>query len=63
MRYVIVFVIFVDVLGRGTTLISSPGQIRKEYELHIQKLEEEEKKRLEAERKASEELIRTIQVG
>lgn len=54
--------IFVDVLGRGSTRISSPGQIRREFELHIRKLEEETQKKLEVERRATEDLIRTIQV-
>jgi hypothetical protein len=58
----IAFVIFVDVLGRGSIRISSPGQIRREYELHINKLREEAQKKLDVERQASEDLIRTIQV-
>jgi hypothetical protein len=55
-------VIFLDVLGPGSTHISSPGQIRREYELQIRKLEEEAQKKLEAELRLSEDLIRKIQV-
>jgi hypothetical protein len=53
---------FVDV-GRVSPLISSPGDIRREYELHLHKFEEEARKKLEMERRASEDLIRKIQVS
>jgi hypothetical protein len=56
------FLIFVDVVGRVSTQISLPGDIRREYELHMQKLEEESRKKLEAERRASEDLICKIVV-
>jgi hypothetical protein len=62
-RSIIAFLIFVDVVGRVSTKISLPGDIRREYELHIHKLEEESRKKLEAERRASEDLICKIMVG
>jgi hypothetical protein len=39
-----------------------PGDIRREYELHIHKLEEESRKKREEERRASEDLICKIMV-
>ncbi|PSN44592.1 hypothetical protein C0J52_17815 [Blattella germanica] len=48
-------------IGRVSTHISSTGEIRKEYELHVKKLEEENRKKFESERTASETLIRKIQ--
>jgi hypothetical protein len=62
-RSITAFLIFVDVVGRLSTQISQPGDIRREYELHIHKLEEESRKKLEAERRASEDLICKIMVG
>lgn len=58
----IAFRIFTDI-GRVSPRISYPGEIRREYELHVLKLEEEARKKREEERRASEELIRKIQVG
>jgi hypothetical protein len=59
---IVILLIFVDI-GRVSPKISSPGDIRREYELHIRKLEEEARKKREEECRASEEFIRKIQVG
>jgi hypothetical protein len=56
-------VAFLIDIGRVSQKISCQGEIRREYELHILKLEEEARKKREVECRASEELIRKIQVG
>jgi hypothetical protein len=61
-RNIVAFLIFIDI-GRVSPKISCPGEIRREYELHVFKLEEEAQKKREEERHASEVLIRKIQVG
>ena len=59
---IVAFHIFTGIV-RVSPKISCPGEIRREYELHVLKLEEEARKKREEERRASEELIRKIQVG
>ncbi|CAG2062945.1 unnamed protein product, partial [Timema podura] len=41
--------------------ICSQGEIRREYEQHLRQLEEENQHKMEAEQKASDELIRKLQ--